>query len=263
MPLTTYNIVIFLIPIIGLAQRHQMTAWLLDRGYHIYKYLLEDQFRHHLPKLIRRGDLVVDVGANIGFYTAIFSKLVGSEGRVLAIDPCREHCRKLAALGLNNVTVFEQAAGAVEGEIDFYLNLRHPGDHRCYFPGPKHENVVKSTAHVSTLSRILRKQSGFRVSLIKIDVQGFEMAVLEGLEEWMTATGEHPNLILEVAPTELNDAKISVSQIEEWLRGHGYHLFRLQRDGVIPLENLSHYILVLPMHDYFDILASPRMEPLQ
>ncbi len=263
MSLTSYKIVNFLMPTIELAQKHRVTAWLLDRGYHLYKYLLEDQFRHHLPGLIRRGDLVIDVGANIGFYTAIFSKLVGSEGRVLAIEPCREHCRKLVALALDNVTVFEQAAGAVEGKIDFYFNPRHPGDHRCYFPGLEHEDVVKSTAHVSTLSRILRKQSDFRVSLIKIDVQGFEMAVLEGLEEWLTATGERPNLILEVAPTELDDAKINVEQLESWLKGYSYHLFRLRKDGLIPLDNLSHYIRELPLHDYFDILASPRITPLQ
>ncbi|WP_446011711.1 hypothetical protein [Candidatus Electrothrix sp.] len=86
MSLTSYKIVNFLMPTIELAQKNRGTAWLLDRGYHLYKRLLEDQFRHHLPKLIRRGDLVVDVGANIGFYTAIFSKLVGSEGRCLPLS---------------------------------------------------------------------------------------------------------------------------------------------------------------------------------
>jgi FkbM family methyltransferase len=254
----------FLMPAIELSQKHRVTAWLLDRAYHLYKRLLEDQFRHHLPMLIRRGDMVIDVGANVGFYTAIFSKIVGPEGRVLAIDPCREHCRKLAALLLDNVQVLNQAVGAVEGETDFYLNPCHPSDHRCYLPKSGQKDVVKSAAHISTLSRILREQGGgFRVSLIKIDVQGFEMAVLEGLEEWLATTGEHPNLILEVAPTELSDAQTSVAQIESWLRGYSYHLFLLRKDGLIPLESLVHYIRDLPQHDYFDILASPRTEILQ
>ncbi len=77
-----------------------------------------------LKRVVKPGMVVLDIGANIGFYTRIFSKLVGKEGRVYAFEPERNNYRNLKKLcrDLNNVTLNNVAVGEKNGKIKLYLS---------------------------------------------------------------------------------------------------------------------------------------------
>lgn len=140
----------------------QKLLWLQGRRFIQERALLE--------ALVRPGMHVVDVGANIGYCTMMFSSLVGERGRVWSIEPDPLNLLELEATVAENrlaghVTVLPVAVGASEGTVKF-----EPGLNSCVKPEGRSEVSVKSLDS-------LRLD---RVELIKIDVEGYEGAVLDG-----------------------------------------------------------------------------------
>lgn len=133
-----------------------------------------------LERFIRPGDTVVDVGANIGALTVQASSLVGGAGRVISIEAHPNTYRFLAGnLRLNrcsNVTALNVAVGAAPGVVTF-SDLRSDDENRV-----SHSGVM---VPMDTLDRLL---SGIPVSLLKIDVEGYEKFVLEGAVATLRST---------------------------------------------------------------------------
>jgi FkbM family methyltransferase len=77
---------------------------------------------------IKPGDVIVDVGANIGIFTVMASKLVGSRGRIVAIEPNSESAKRLerniALNRLNNVTVYHAAVTGAPGNVKLYTGKK-------------------------------------------------------------------------------------------------------------------------------------------
>src|SRR5690606_3608154 len=90
---------------------------------------------HH----VHAGNCVVDIGANLGYYSLIGSKLVGDSGKVFAFEPepknfhLLEHNIKLNEL--NNVHCFQSGLGNKSTDIDFFINTENRGDHRAFDNG--------------------------------------------------------------------------------------------------------------------------------
>jgi FkbM family methyltransferase len=145
----------------------------MDRGDRAADHEFFDRF-------IRPGDTVVDVGANVGALTVQASSLVGSTGQVISIEAHPRTFRYLMGnLRLNrcsNVTALNVAAGAAPGTVTF-SDLKQDDVNRVADGGV--------TVPVDTLDRQL---SGIDVSLLKIDVEGYEKFVLEGATETLRAT---------------------------------------------------------------------------
>jgi tRNA G37 N-methylase Trm5 len=93
-----------------------------------------------LRKLIKPGDVVLDVGANIGYYAVLFGRWVGDGGWVIAVEPEPDNfsllCRNLAANGSSNVIPLPVAASDRFGELALYLSSDNKGDHRAYDSHP-------------------------------------------------------------------------------------------------------------------------------
>ncbi|MHB8147005.1 MAG: FkbM family methyltransferase [Vulcanimicrobiaceae bacterium] len=153
-------------------------------------------------QLVRPDDYVVDVGANIGFFTVLFAELVGDAGRVLAIEPEPGNIRLLrknieAGGALQVVTVAETAVGADSGVASLYkASSGNQGDHRMYFtperPGlapPKQREAVE--VPVARVDDLVSEWP--RVDFIKMDIQGFEAQALKGMQHLLEA---NPDVIL-------------------------------------------------------------------
>src|SRR5882724_8450318 len=137
-----------------------------------------------VQRLVRPGMTVLDVGAHHGLYTLLLSKQVGVNGRVIAFEPSPRECRRLEKhLRFNrysNVHVERSAAGSEAGEADLYLvdgfqdwcnSLRPPA-----LPDPTSTVRVR----VRRIDDVLAEQSISNVDFIKLDVEGGELAALNG-----------------------------------------------------------------------------------
>ncbi|WP_084625169.1 FkbM family methyltransferase [Erythrobacter cryptus] len=169
----------------------------------IFEGYWEFWLTRHFAEAIQPGNTVIDIGANLGYYTVLAADLVGPEGRVVAIEPNPEVFRCLSA---------SVAVNGFEGRIDARnVALAGPGEigKRAFFVPtgePKNgrfidakENPEWLAAHGSIseveLGRI-DPDSFARVDFIKIDVEGAELAVLEHLHPVLEKF--HPKVVCEV-----------------------------------------------------------------
>jgi FkbM family methyltransferase len=177
-------------------------------------------------RLLRPGDRVLDVGANVGFFTLLFAHAVGPAGRVLAMEPVPDNIRVLEAnLALNDVTWVEVrpvAAGDHDGEI--WLGLDHPDPNETGVSGHYTEGGARDAIRVPVV-RVddALPAGGPRLRLIKVDVEGAEPRVLAGMARTLE-TNPPDALLMELNPAALERQGFTVQDMVGPLRRAGYDL---------------------------------------
>jgi FkbM family methyltransferase len=177
----------------------------------------EPQTTAAFRSLLADGDVCVDVGANVGYYTLLASTLVGPRGHVYALEPAPDTFATLRAnLALNvvsNVTALAVAAGPEEGRAPLFRppsgnlgrsSLRRPSD----VPSRPDRAAVE----VRPLSAVIADSHLRRLRLVKIDVEGFEVEVLRGLEP-VFERGLRPAVLVEIHVLEAPDAPAYLSEL--------------------------------------------------
>jgi FkbM family methyltransferase len=153
-------------------------------GANVYRGLFERSEVRVFPHLLRPGDLFVDVGANLGYYTAMGSRLVGPSGRVLAFEPspvCFPRLERLVAVGgLDNVRVFRAAVGAAEGTSTLYNAADADNSGAATLRPDLGGDDVGVEVRVLRLDDVPELAKADSVALLKVDTEGFEEQVLEG-----------------------------------------------------------------------------------
>jgi FkbM family methyltransferase len=128
--------------------------------------------------------VAVDVGAHVGYYTRLFSELVGPEGLVVAVEPDPQNLSFLRRnLRGSQVRLFPVAVGREEGEADLYAPPSNSGGKSL---GRVPEGLPQGRVAVRPLSALLA-EAGVgerRVRLLKLDVEGAEKDALESLGPW-------------------------------------------------------------------------------
>lgn len=152
----------------------------VGRGMDIYGEWCEAEL-DCLGQILKSGDVVVDVGANIGTHTVFFSKKVGSGGLVYAFEPQRITyeflCANLALNGLLNVVPVQKGVSDLSGEIT--IPVLNPSVAQNFAALKIEGHAAGDLVHVQPLDALELK----RCSLIKIDVEGMELKVLRGAEK--------------------------------------------------------------------------------
>lgn len=133
-------------------------------------------------KNIKKGDIVLDIGAHIGYYTLLAARMVGNKGKVYAFEP---DLRNFEILKKNvkenkyeNVILINKAVSNKDGEAILFLNYENTGDHRIYNPKDKRKSIKIQTV---TLDNFFKNKSK-KVDLIKIDIQGSEARAFKGAQ---------------------------------------------------------------------------------
>lgn len=131
-----------------------------------------------ITRYLKAGDYVLDIGANIGFYTRILSRLVGPHGRVYSFEPDTVNFRHLQnnCGKLSNVVLHNKAVGAETGTIRIYTSPMLNVDHRTY---PVDD--YRSIEEIPCVSPDELFPENQRVDFIKIDIQGFEVSAFRGM----------------------------------------------------------------------------------
>lgn len=170
---------------------------------------------------IRPGMTIVDVGANIGYYTLLFSKLTGESGRVYAFEPEPQNFallqQNLARNGRTNVQVFNLAASDQGGESFLYLSTENHGDHQAYLSDCERQKVR------ITMTPLDDCVTG-PIDLVKMDVQGFEAHVLDGMRS-IIATSPRLTIFTEFWPEGLRRAGSDAAEFLASLRACDFEIF--------------------------------------
>jgi FkbM family methyltransferase len=196
---------------------------LYSRVYFVYKRRIEAGSLSALMAPIPEGSVVIDVGANIGYFSVLFARRVGRAGTVIAFEPGRENVKLLRwnvrRAGLGNVRIVEAALGDHDGEGTLFLNPVHPADHRIF---EAREARPSRRIRVVTLDTVLADPDVVaRIALVKIDVQGAEMQVLRGMTRTLKAATS-ARLLVEFTPAALIDAGESPETFLEFFDAVGY-----------------------------------------
>lgn len=177
---------------------------------------------------IRPGDSVIDLGANIGWYTAVLSGLVGERGKVYAVEPIPGTFTLLTSvikkLGLTNVVSFNCAVSDSDGSAVMEIPKHEYGGGNYYMA-----QIVSGTSSEPSLERfevplrsldsLLPGQLSEGVTFVKCDVEGHELAVLRGASQFFEKV--KPAMMIEVTGT----AKIQDAPNNEFysiMSGYGY-----------------------------------------
>lgn len=222
--------------------------------YSAYKALIEsgpvDRLHDHVPP----GSLVIDIGANVGFFTRKFARWVGEAGQVVAVEPDAQNFTHLIRiLGKSNegarVKTYHAAAAAKDGVLRLQRNEVHPGDHRLSRDGKGIE--IPAFA----IDSLISGADAARVSLIKIDVQGAEMMVLQGA--WQVIATSRPALFIELDDGALRELGSSAAEIVDALLHRNYAPHKLAAKGA-PLPLSRQAVLNDVARNYIDVLFLPN-----
>lgn len=183
---------------------------------------VERDHQRAFTALIQPGDTVIDVGANWGSHTLLFSKLVGAMGRVIALEPFPKAATELEwhlqANHCQNVKMLRIAASNQEGQAFFTVtDSSSTGGLSATHADQRGANQIAVTT--STLDGLVTQLKLGRITLIKVDVEGAESRVLEGAVDLIRK--HRPRFIIDLHTPEQD---LSVAQ---FLIERGYNLSRL------------------------------------
>jgi FkbM family methyltransferase len=189
---------------------------------------------YHLRKLLQRGSVLFDIGANIGYYAITLAATLGNESRVHAFEPFPpSYERLLTNIALNNLTetVGAHRMALSDRERVAYMRIRVGNN-----SGSARLDADGESIPTSTLDIFCSMHHIHRLDFVKIDAEGHEEFVLTGGAQ--TIRRYRPLILLELDPPLLNDSGSSVERVVSLLRSHGYSLHTARRNVLVPMETL-------------------------
>jgi FkbM family methyltransferase len=210
--------------------------------------------------LLKRGDTFIDVGANIGYISAVAMGLVGGAGSVYSFEPVPSYFDRLVRLADANptfpITPEPVALGESSGTAFIEVSNDNIGWNsaiRGWMPA----EVVAETVEVPIrrLDEYLQEAAISTPALIKVDTEGFDFLVLRGMSGFLERTSHRPPIISEVAPDGLAIIGTTVSEFWAYMAGWGYQAASLIDGSAVAAEDVAETMNVL-------FVAATRPSPL-
>jgi len=240
--------------------RKTWQAYCMDLVHEEYTTILFKQ-------LVKRGDVVVDVGANIGYFTILAAKLVGESGKVFAFEPEPKNFSYLKKnIDLNqyeNVFAYQKAVSNKNEIVDLYVCDYDSGHHtikqgkgiEAYRKG-KRGNTKKIEVETVSLDTFLRDKID-RLDIIKIDAEGAEPLILEGMKG-LVLSNRNIKIFMEFFPLlidsmGLNSQKLYTLIIDElglniYIIGHDYSMTQ-ENSSIIKCKSYDHLMSFIQNKD--------------
>ncbi|MGB8214535.1 MAG: FkbM family methyltransferase [Anaerolineales bacterium] len=235
---------------------------LITKDYAVSKVIFTDSYEREtisfLKRIILPEDIIYDIGANIGYYSLIFSRLVGPKGWVHSFEPSEREFLLLAENvnlnSFNNVYLNQLAISEFSGIIEMSISEKPAYGAYNTIGVPTHGSVEKEifrkeTIRTTTLDDYSSVYNVQKPSIIKIDVEGGELNVLKGGRN-LFSREDSPILVLEICEATLKGFGIVPNQVLNLLKEYSYNLFSIRSDGLlVPFgEGISLNIVGIKKH---------------
>jgi FkbM family methyltransferase len=183
---------------------------------------------------LKEGDVFLDVGANVGYYTVLASRAVGDSGRVVAIEASPRVCSLLRDTvernRAENVRVVHAAVSDRDGSIPIYAgpvhNVGATSIRKDWHSGGTFESEVRA----APLRSLLEPSELTRARLLKIDVEGAELPVLLDLLSNLDAFSPNMEIVVEVTPVGLQEMGMTFEELVRRFEAHGFAWYTLDND---------------------------------
>ena len=193
------------------------------------------EYNYHLPHLVKRGDTVIDIGANLGYYTRPIADIIGAEGRVYAVEPVPVifDVLKRNTAGRKNVTLLNYALGSEERTIemanDSVAAAGYFGTGRNFVSdGELSGEAIRFTAQMVQGSKLFAEIG--KIDFIKCDIEGYERVVIPEMRAIIEQ--HHPTVLIETD----GDTR---HEIIEMFTQMGYRAYMLEGGKEVALDAAS------------------------
>lgn len=208
---------------------------------YVYFGAFENAERRFLERTLRAGDVVVDVGANVGYLSALMLAGIEPGGKLYAFEPNPELLAGLKELqassgGMMELLPFAVGSGGSEGsplKLELYSNPEHSMWGSLVEGNEYSDDPKIIPVNVISLANFFQGRNIRKADLIKIDVEGFESEVLAGLIECLDAVG-NPAILCEISPVPASNFAACLHQVGE-LAARGYGIWLPHSKGT-PIE---------------------------
>ena len=238
--------------------------WLYKNWFALYNFSYtrfkrkQDAFEiETLKKLIPQGSYVLDIGANIGFYSKILSEIVGHSGKIFCFEPDKTNfghlCKNTAAL--KNVELFNTAVSDKSDKINIYTSKLLNVDHRTY-PVNNYDRVEEIDA--VSIDDLLTQSILPKVDFIKIDIQGYELSAFKGMLH-LLKTNRALKIVTEYWPHGFKKAGTSALEVYRFFVELGFRISILEEGSLQPLT--EEYVLEnndQPFEFFFNVLIEKK-----
>ena len=171
---------------------------------------------------VHLGDFVVDLGANIGYYTCLLAKLVGKDGKVFAFEPDPRNLKLLEknvkVNEYNNVVIVDKAVSDVNGTCTLYCSQKKFGASTIFeSEKTKTKDLFPVKSETVSLDYYFKKLNLHnKIDFIKIDIEGAEFKAFNGMKK-ILQLNSNLKIFTEITPLLLDDANSTVKQVLDFL----------------------------------------------
>ena len=205
-------------------------------------------------KAIKPGMNIVDIGAQIGYYTVIFGARTGPSGKVFAFEPEKHNHsfleKNIKENKLLNVSIINKAVSDMAGSRLLFLEQDNRG-HNSFAkdtekPG---EGVVVET---DTLDNMLKAFDSPKIDILKIDIEGAEPIALRGMKESI-ARSQNMIIITEVYPLCMERLGESPTAYLKELEAIGFKLSSIdeEKKALTPIDDIEKFVKNIPKGEFF------------
>lgn len=201
---------------------------------HFLYFGFEDNAHAILYSLVNESDNILDIGTNIGSTILQFANRTGEKGRIIGFEPDPHNfneCQKNIALNnFNNIEVLPIGLGHEKGEFQLVVDTpSNRGGNRIVMNDDN--SPISTTVNVETVDNVIKDKNITQISLVKIDVEGFEMNVLKGAETLILR--DAPIFFIEVNDNNLKQAGSSAEELVVFLNSKNYQVCIAETNQVI------------------------------
>ena len=178
-----------------------------------------------MEEKIETGNIVVDIGANIGLHTLNMARIVGNTGQVFAFEPDPSNFeilkKNVKINNYKNIILEQKAVGDKHGRTTLYQS-DHPGKHRIFPQTEQAKSQVQ--VELTNLDNYFDSDMIDKINFIKIDVEGMEFGVLKGMKN-ILKNNKKIKILFEFVPKDTIEAGFIPIELLDYLTSNGFKLY--------------------------------------